>query len=210
MDKVQAEQYIHNSMITMATRKLFLSMFLICAIIAAICFSIYHEIIYTVFTAISLCSAVVICIVATRKRFRKEYYKAALMTCVTLIFCILLNLAMYGTFQYISTFVWWAYMILIISEILALFAWSLVNKFIVKKYANKRSRAVNASLAGSFGIGGSGLASTLTYIFHPSHDTLGFVLVSCICIMVCLFEGVIACQIFRAYLIKKYDVKCDY
>lgn len=209
MEREQAETYVKNTMISMPQGKWFILAALLCVVFAIPCLAIYHDIIYIVITAIMIFSAVIICIVGGSKKYRNEYIFSVLGTTVILILCTLFNLLMYGISMYISNFVWWAYMILIFFELVALIGSLFINKLIVKKVSNNKGNAYRVSIALSAGIFGHGLASVLMYIFRPSENIIGFVLVSLICICVCLFILVATSQIYRASLIRKFDIKFD-
>ena len=73
----------------------------------------------------------------------------------------------------------------------------------------KKGDVFRVSIAVSAGMFGHGLGSILMHFFHPSDNTLGFILVSLICICVCLLEIGVSIHIYRAYLIKKFDIKID-
>ena len=207
MEKEQAEKYINYSKIKISQRKWFLLAILVCGFFSVPCLAIYHGIAYTVITVIMLVSAVVICIVGGSKKFRNEYMFSVFSATVVLILCTLFNLLMYGILMYINNLVWWAYLILIIFELVALVGTLLIYIQIAKRGANTKRQVFKIGTAASSAMMGHGLASIMMYVYHPSDNIWGFVLAALICFCVCLLEVGASAQIYRAYLIKKFDVK---
>ena len=208
MDKTQAETFVRNSAGATSRRKWFIAAVSLCGLFLIPCFAIYHGTIYTVIAVIMLLSAIVIGAIGGSKKI-SEFVFSVLAASIFLIICTILNLIIYGISIIIDCFVWWIYMILIFFEIVAFIGTLFTNKYLVKSVLNKKGDGFRVSIAVSAGMLGHAIGSILMHFFHPSDNTLGFIFVSLICICVCLFEIPVTLIMYRAYLIKKFDIKID-
>ncbi|MDE5593261.1 MAG: hypothetical protein K2I75_04945 [Clostridiales bacterium] len=214
MDKEKAERLINRATHPITIRKLTFLYAFICIVAAGVCFALNKETVYITVTAIMLCSVVILCIMACilhtiiiRKRLKYEYCKMIFMVLIICIFCVLLNIMMYGIYKHASSFVWWIYIVLIVFEVAALIITLPVIIFFAERISgNKRMFRMTKGIAFTSASLGHGIGELTIFLFQPSDDAILYLLISLICFIGSILCGVIDYLIYRAYLIKKFDV----
>ncbi len=193
----------------MSTRKLCAISTLFCCALAAVCLSIYHGVAYTAVASTAMGLSLLILIAANFKKLRNEFSKIILCVAEFLILCVTCDMLMFGLYNLTDSFVWWAFGIIIGTEFVSLTAGFLIIKPLVRRVMNQGNAAPEYGIILIWSIIGNVTASILMHIFNPSDNIIAFILISIICIVVCLFMLPVPIQIYRAYLIKKYRITCE-
>lgn len=206
MDKEQAELYV-NSVIESKVDPLsfFLAMNLVCFAVAV---AFHHTIIFGIIAGCFALVSILLMVLNTRKA---SYFKVTLLTALQFAMTsVALNCLVFALYQFVDKFVLWEYLVSIGIQIVVFLLSPIV--FIVNAKKAKRSPAGNSriTVAGtvSGAVGGAGAAAGLSIcrLMSPSFSAIiaGFSIL--LDIMACLLLFCVAGVLYRAYLIKKFNI----
>lgn len=211
MNKEQAEIYVTKSLDLAKTtsKRHQYELLLVNFVFLGIAIVLYHELTFVIIISFVACLEAFFTIVFAKKR--PHYFKVTILIAIQIIvLSIALNGIIWGMYQLANSFVLWEYLLSIAIQVMA---W-VISIFFEKKRAERFKPQKYISKAGVVASATAGLTYALTLflcrIFSPSLSTLLSIAMPLIALLlnmlVCLMGTGVTAAIYRACLIKKFQL----
>lgn len=204
MDKEQAELYVNSVNETKTDpQTIFLAMNLV---FFAVAVALHHTLIFGIIVGCFAVTSILILIISSKK---SSYFKTTVLIAMQLFLtCVSLNFIVFAIYQFTDKFVLWEYLVSVGIQIIVSLLSLIFFKIHSEKYKGSEDvkTKIIETVSGSVASLTSALALVLCRIFSPSFSAVLSSIAIFVNIASCLFGVCVVGVLYRAYLMKKYNI----